>query len=168
MNFFPPVGRAVLVKDSNQKVVGEFDSILKVAEYLEVNRNKVSLYLKSGYLLESKIGPVLLIEKGDSVSERSYKIQGLDKNPNLLDTYSSLRAAAKSYGLSPSSLSTTYLDKNKLCKGKYYFIKCISFSLCYIYRAASLGYLIKLFFLLLFYIYKCLFTKNSTSKCLSV
>lgn len=45
-------------------MIGEFNSILKVAEYLEVNRNKVSLYLKSGNLLESKIGPVLLIEKG--------------------------------------------------------------------------------------------------------
>ena len=76
-------------------MVGEFNSRLKVAEYLEVNRNKVSLCLKSGYLLESKIGPVLLIEKGDSVSERSYKIQGLDKNPNLLDTYSSLRLRRK-------------------------------------------------------------------------
>jgi len=118
-------GRAVIVKDSNQKVIGEFNSVLKVAEYLEVNRNKVSLYLKSGDLLESRIGPVLLVEKGAPVSERSYKIQVLDKNRNLLDTYCSLRAAAKSLGISPSSISTTYLDKNKLCKGKYYFIKCI-------------------------------------------
>jgi hypothetical protein len=75
--------------------------------------------------LESRIGPVLLVEKGGPVSERSYKIQVLDKNINLLDTYCSLRAAAKSLGISPSSISTTYLDKNKLCKGKYYFIKCI-------------------------------------------
>ena len=117
-------GRAVIVKDSNQKVIGEFNSVLKVAKYLEVNRNKVSLYLKSGNLLESRVGPVLLVEKEASVSERFYKIQVLDKNRNLLDTYSSLRAAAKSLGISPSSISTTYLDKNKLCKGKYYFIKC--------------------------------------------
>jgi hypothetical protein len=84
-------------------VIGEFNSVLKVAEYLEVNRNKVSLYLKSGDLLESRIGPVLLVEKGGPVSERSYKIQVLDKNRNLLDTYCSLRAAAKSLGISPSS-----------------------------------------------------------------
>jgi hypothetical protein len=74
--------------------------------------------------LESRVGPVLLVEKEASVSERFYKIQVLDKNRNILDTYSSLRAAAKSLGISPSSISTTYLDKNKLCKGKYYFIKC--------------------------------------------
>jgi hypothetical protein len=53
--------------------------------------------------LESRIGPVLLVEKGGPVSERSYKIQVLDKNINLLDTYCSLRAAAKSLGISPSS-----------------------------------------------------------------
>jgi len=53
--------------------------------------------------LESRIGPVLLVEKGGPVSERSYKIQVLDKNRNLLDTYCSLRAAAKSLGISPSS-----------------------------------------------------------------
>jgi len=86
---------------------------------------KISLYLKSGDLLESRIGPVLLIEKEGSVSERFYKIQVLDINRNLLDTYSSLRAAAKSLGISPSSFSTTHSGRSRLCKGKYYFIKCV-------------------------------------------
>ncbi len=116
-------GRAVTIKDCNQKVIGEFNSVLKVAEYLGVNRNKVSLYLKSGNLLESRLGAVLLIETKEKVNERSYKIKVLDENRNIMATYSSLRATAKSFGISPSSLSATYLDQNKLWKGKYYFIK---------------------------------------------
>lgn len=115
-------GRAVLVKDSDQKVIGEFNSVLKVSKYLGVNRNKISLYLKSGDLLESKIGPVLLQEKVSPTNKRSYEIQVLDQDRNLLASYSSLRAAAKSLDVSPSSISTTYLNNNKLCKGKYYFI----------------------------------------------
>lgn len=117
-------GRAVIIKDCNQKVVGEFNSILKVAEYIGVNRNKVSLYLKSGDLLDSRLGPVLLIKKEGPITERSYKIKVLDINRDITTAYSSLRATTKSIGISASSLSTTYLDKNKLWKGKYYFIKC--------------------------------------------
>lgn len=116
-------GRAVIIKDCNQKVIGEFNSVLKVAEHLGVNRNKVSLYLKSGNLLETKLGPVLLVESKENINERFYKIQVLDENRNILGTYTSLRATAKSIGISPSSLSATYLDQNKLWKAKYYFIK---------------------------------------------
>jgi hypothetical protein len=95
-------------------VIGEFNSVLKVSEYLGVNRNKVSTYLKSGDLLESSLGSVYLLEKGDRNTERSFQIQVLDENRNLVSSYSSLRATAKSLGISLSSLSTTYLDKNKL------------------------------------------------------
>lgn len=63
-------GRAVIVKDGNNKVIGEFNSVLKVSEYLGVNRNKVSTYLNSGDLLESSLGSVYLLEKGDRNTER--------------------------------------------------------------------------------------------------
>lgn len=64
-------GRAVIVKDCNNKVIGEFNSVLKVSEYLGVNRNKVSLYLKSGDLLESRLGFVYLLDRGERNTERS-------------------------------------------------------------------------------------------------
>ena len=56
-------GRAVIIKDYTQKVIGEFSSILKVAEYLDVSRQTISKYLNSGDLLDSKFGLVFLIEK---------------------------------------------------------------------------------------------------------
>lgn len=115
-------GRAVIIKDSIQKVIGEFSSILKAAEYLGVNRKTISKFLNSGNFLDSKYGLVFLIEKRE-VKERAYKIQVLDKNKNLLDTCSSIRATANKYGISATALSTTYLDKDKLWKGKYYYIR---------------------------------------------
>jgi len=75
-------------------VIEEFPSQLKAAKYLEVSRYKISQYLNSGNLLNSKLGPVFLINKGQS-KERSIKIQVLDINKNILDTCSSLRAAEK-------------------------------------------------------------------------
>ena len=110
-------GRAIIIKDSSKKVIGEYPSQLKVAEYLEVSRYMVSQYLNSSNLLDSKVGPVFLIDKRQ-VKERSLKIQVLDINRNLLDTCNSIRATAKKYGASASSLSATYLYKDKLWKGR--------------------------------------------------
>lgn len=110
------------IKDSNGNIIGEHPSHLKVAEYLGVSRGKVKTYLDSGNLLDSKLGPVLLIDNCNS-KKSSIEIQVLDANKNLLSTCSSLRLAGKKYGVTPTSISDTYLDKNKLCKGKYYFIK---------------------------------------------
>lgn len=115
-------GKAVIIRDSVQKLIGEFPSISKAGEYLGINRNTISKYLNSGNLLDSKFGPVVLVSKGE-IQERANKIQILDENRNLLDTCSSIRATAKKYGIPVSSLSTIYLDKDKLWKGKYYFIK---------------------------------------------
>lgn len=50
------------IKDSNGNIIGEHPSHLKVAEYLGVSRGKVKTYLDSGNLLDSKLGPVLLID----------------------------------------------------------------------------------------------------------
>jgi hypothetical protein len=64
-------------------------------------------------LLDSKLGPVILVSKG-KVKKRINKIKVLDENLNLLDTCSSIRATAKKYGIPVTTLSTTYLDKDKL------------------------------------------------------
>jgi hypothetical protein len=106
-------GKAVIIKDSTQKVIGEFPSMLKTAEYLNINRKTISKYLNSGNLLDSKYGPVILMDNGE-IKERMYKVQVLDENRNLLDICSSIRITAKKYGISATSLSTTYLDKDKL------------------------------------------------------
>ena len=39
-----------------------------------------------------------------------------------MDTCESLRAAGKIYGVTATSIKKTYLDKDRLCKGKYYFV----------------------------------------------
>lgn len=56
------------------------------------------------------------------MKKRSLKIQVLDINKNILDTCKSIRTTAKKYDVSITSISTTYLNKDKLCKGKYYFV----------------------------------------------
>lgn len=115
-------GEPVIIQDYSKKVIGEFTSQLKIGEYLGVSRYIVGKYLDSGNLLDTKIGPVFLTNK-TVLSERSVKVQVLDINRKLLDTCDSIRAAANKYAVSASSISQTYLDKDKLCKGKYYFIK---------------------------------------------
>lgn len=114
-------GRSVIIKDSDHNVIGEFTSQLKTAEYLGVNRNKVARYLNTGNLLDSDKGPVYVIDK-EQIKARSIKIQVLDINRNLLDSCSSVRAAAKKYNVPLSTISTTYLNKDKLYKNKYYFV----------------------------------------------
>lgn len=111
----------VIIKDSEQKVIGEFSSQIKTAEYLGVNRNKVARYLNTGNLLDSDKGPVYVIDKVQ-IKARSVKVQVLDVNRNLLDTCSSIRAAAKKYNVPLSTISSSYLDKDKLYKNKYYFV----------------------------------------------
>jgi hypothetical protein len=56
------------------------------------------------------------------INSRSKKVQVLDRNKNLLDRYDSIRDDSKKYNISASSLSSTYLDENKLYKNKYCFI----------------------------------------------
>jgi hypothetical protein len=58
----------------------------------------------------------------EQLKERSIKVQVLDINKNILDTCESLRAAEKKFGVTATSIKNTYLDKNRLCKGKYYFV----------------------------------------------
>lgn len=38
--------------------------MLKAAEYLDINRKTISKYLNSSSLLDSKFGPVILVDKG--------------------------------------------------------------------------------------------------------
>jgi len=113
-------GKAVIIKNSNGNIIGEFLSNLKAAEYLGVSRAKVKTYLDSGNLLDSKLGLVRLIDNSNS-KQRAIEVQVLDKNKTLLDTCSSLRVAGKKYAVTATAIRNTYLDKDKLCKGKYYF-----------------------------------------------
>jgi len=113
--------KAVVIKDSNGNII-ESPSHLKVAEYLGVSRAKVKTYLDSGNLLDSKLGPVLLIDNCNS-KKSSIEIQVLDANKNILSRCNSLRLAGKNYGVTLLQLVILILIKNKLCKGKYYYIK---------------------------------------------
>lgn len=115
-------GKAVIIKDSNGNIVGEFLSNLKTAEYLGVSRRKIKTSLDSGDLLDSIFGPVRLIDNSNS-KKRAIEIQVFDKNKTLLDTCSSLRVAGKKFEVTATAtaIKNTYLDKDKLCKGKYYF-----------------------------------------------
>lgn len=81
----------------------------------------VNRYLASGKLLNSKLGLVYIKDK-EEIKLRSVKVQILDINKNLLAVCSSIRAAAKKYNISASSISMCYLNKDKLCKNKYYFV----------------------------------------------
>jgi len=102
-------------------VIGEFTSQVKTAEYLGVSRYKIGTFLNTGNLLDSDKGPVYVIDK-EQIKPRSLIIQVLDVNRNLLDTCVSLRAAALKYHIPPSSLSGTYLNQDKMWRGKYYFV----------------------------------------------
>jgi hypothetical protein len=93
---------------------------LKAAEYLGVSRAKVKIYMDSGNLLDSKLGLVRLIDNSNS-KQRAIEVQVFDKNKTLLDTCSSLRVAGKKYAVTATAIRNTYLDKDKLCKDKYYF-----------------------------------------------
>lgn len=115
-------GRSVIIKDSEHKVIGEFTSQIKTAEYLGVDRSTVARYLNTGNLLNSNKGPVYVIDKVQTKA-RSVKVQVLDVNRNLLDTCRSIRAVADKYNVPLSTISTTYLDKDRLYKNKYYFVR---------------------------------------------
>lgn len=114
-------GRSVIIKDSDHNVIEEFTSQLKTAEFLGVNRNKVARYLNTGNLLDTDKGPVYVIGK-EQIKARSIKIQVFDVNRNLLDSCNSIRAAAKKYNVPLSTISATYLNKDKLYRNKYYFV----------------------------------------------
>lgn len=113
-----------MILDCNKKELAELPSQLKAAEYLGVNRNAVANRLASGKIIDTKIGSVYIQDKGGIPvlkNKRGIQIQVLDADRNLLDTCDSLRAAAKLYGGAASSISRTYLDKDKLFRTKYYF-----------------------------------------------
>lgn len=114
-------GRSVIVKDSDHNIIADFTSQLKAAEYLGISRNRIGRYLNTGTLLDSKVGSVYITDKGQ-VKPRSIEIQVLDVDRNILDTCSSVRATAVKYNIAVSSLSATYLNKDKLYKNKYYFV----------------------------------------------
>lgn len=57
-------GRPVVILDCNKKELEEFPSQLKAAEYLGVNRHFVNRRLASGEILDSRIGPVYIQDKG--------------------------------------------------------------------------------------------------------
>lgn len=111
-----------MIEDYNNKALGIFSSHLKAAEYLDVHRHKIRRYQDSGKVLDSKLGLVYVksVAKSDNKS-RSIKVRVYDSNKNLLEVCSSLRAASGKYDISASSIRLSYLDKDKLCKNKYYF-----------------------------------------------
>jgi len=102
-------------------VIGEFTSQLKTAEYLGVDRNKVAQYLNTGNLLDSDKGPVYVLDK-EKIKARSVKIKVLDVNKNLLEVCASLRDAEKKYNVAATTISRSYLNKDKICRDKYYFV----------------------------------------------
>lgn len=117
-------GKSVVVRDASGELIGEFNSILKSAAFLEVSRDKVSDQVKSGKILETKLfGPVLLTSKGGG--KRSNEIQVLDAYKNVVSTWNSLRACAKHFEVAPSTITTSYLNQNRLFRGKYYFVKAL-------------------------------------------
>lgn len=115
-------GKSVIIKDSSLNTIGEFPSLIKAGEFLGISRMTVSNYMKSGEVYKSKYGSVTIL--GPEINKvRSVKIQVLDINKNLLNICNSIRETEKFYGIPASSLSNTYLDKDRPWKGKYYFYR---------------------------------------------
>jgi len=116
-------GRAVVILDPDKNVIEEFVSQIKAAEHLGVERRVISRRIASEALLDSKIGPVYIQYKAaDTTKSRAIKVQVLDSNKNLIEVCASLRAAGLKYNIPVSTLSTNYLDKDRLCKNRYYFV----------------------------------------------
>jgi len=112
-----------VILDCNKKELEEFPSQLKAAEYLGVNRNIVNSRLASGKILDSKIGPVYIQDKeGISKKIKGIQVQVLDANKNLLEVCASLRDAGKKYNVAATSISRSYLNKDKIFRDKYYFV----------------------------------------------
>lgn len=107
-----------MILDCNKKEIEEFSSQLKAAEYLGVNRNIINKRLASGEILDSKIGPVYIQDK-EGISKKK---QVLDANKNLLEVCASLRDAEKKYNVAATTISRSYLNKDKICRDKYYFV----------------------------------------------
>lgn len=115
-------GKSIRIEDCYNKVIEVFSSQIKAAEYLDVHRHKIKRHLDSGKVLDTKLGLVYI--KGGEVSSdkpRSIKIRVYDSNKNLLEVCDSLRAASNKYDISASSIRLYYLDKDRLCKNRYYF-----------------------------------------------
>lgn len=119
-------GRPIVIVDSNKKVIEEFASQLKAAEYLGVGRRIVNTRLASGKPLDSKWGPVYIQDKeGTHQKTRAIQVQVLDANKYLVEVCASLRDAEKKYNVAATTISRSYLNKDKICRNKYYFVSVL-------------------------------------------
>jgi len=111
-----------VILDCNGKEIEEFPSQLKAAEYLGVNRYIVNSRIVSGKILDSKIGPVYIKDKEGISKTKGIQVQVLDANKNLLETCASLRYVERKYNVAATTISRSYLNQDKLWRGKYYFV----------------------------------------------
>jgi hypothetical protein len=111
-----------VILDPDKNVIVEFVSQIKAAEHLGVERRIISRRIASEALFDSKIGPVYIQYKAADTTSRAIKVQVLDYNKNQIEVCASLRAAGLKYNIPVSTLSRSYLDKDRLCRNKYYFV----------------------------------------------
>lgn len=90
-----------------------------------VDRRIVKKHKDSGDLLNSKIGLVYIQDKAADKKSRAMQVQVLDANKNLIEVCASVRSTGIKYGISASSITTSYLDKDRLCRNKYYFVSAV-------------------------------------------
>jgi hypothetical protein len=114
------------------------NAVFKLKE--DINNLKDLIYNKTSLIIEQtksiclqmniELDSTIKITKFRKESEIIYIVQPgipqkvgvLDKNKIIIDTCSSLRKTSEVYGIPRTTLSQSYLNKDRLYKNKYYFI----------------------------------------------
>ena len=132
-------GASVNVYHKDLEIFKAFPTIKSAAHYIGLSPSSVSKYIEKGTLwnhtyyfkldesneIESsllKYNPIKVNDSSSDKNYKSYKLEVLDTNNNIIYNFSSLRRASSALNISRPSI-VRYIDNGSIWNGKFRFKK---------------------------------------------